>query len=77
MEAAACFEKAMTLAPRQAAKLWELRATVSLSRLYVRQRRAAEAQTLLASVIEWFADEPRTVDLAEAHALWAELGVNC
>ena len=58
---------------RQDAKLWELRATVSLSRLRRDQNCRAEARDLLAPVYDWFTEGFGTPDLKEAKALLDEL----
>jgi predicted ATPase len=55
------------------AKLWELRAAVSLARLRRDQCRHAEARDLLAAVYGWFTEGFDTPDLKEAKALLAEL----
>ncbi len=51
-----CFQKALDVARCQKAKSWELRATTSLSRLWQRQRKQAEARDLLAEVYGWFTE---------------------
>src|SRR6516162_2194983 len=57
----------------QKAKLWELRAAVSLARLRRDQRRRAEARALLEPVYGWFTEGFATPDLKEAKALLDEL----
>ena len=59
--------------PEQEAKLWELRAAVSLARLWHDQGRRAEARDLLAPVYGWFTEGFDTADLKEAKALLDEL----
>jgi len=66
--------KALSIAREQEAKLWELRAAVSLARLRRDQDRPAEARDLLAPVYGWFTDGFDTPDLKEATALLDELG---
>jgi class 3 adenylate cyclase/predicted ATPase len=61
--------KALSIAEEQGAKLWELRAAVSLARLRRDQRRHAEARDLLAPVYGWFTEGFDTPDLKEAKAL--------
>jgi len=56
-------------AQRQAALFWELRATVSLSRLRVRQARHDEAQLLLAPVYNRFTEGFETADLRAASSM--------
>jgi predicted ATPase len=64
-----CFYQALTIARRQQAKSWELRAAVSLSRLWQQQDRRAEAYDLLAPIYGWFTEGFDTADLQEARAL--------
>ncbi len=52
---------------------YQLRAAVSLSRLWQRQSKQAEARELLASVYDWFTEGFDTADLKEAKALLREL----
>ena len=66
--------KALSIAREQEAKLWELRAAVSLARLWRDQKRRAEAHDLLAPVYGWFTEGFGTPDLKEAKALLDELG---
>jgi predicted ATPase len=63
------YRKAVTIASQQGAKLWELRAAVSLARLRTDQGRHAEARELLAPVYGWFTEGFDTPDLREAKAL--------
>jgi Predicted ATPase len=72
-EAEQCFRKAVEIARRQGAKLFELRAVVSLSRLWQRQGRKNEARQRLAEVYGWFTEGFNTQDLQEARALLQEL----
>jgi predicted ATPase len=67
------YRKALSIAEEQEAKLWELRATTSLARLWGEQDRRAEARDLLASVYRWFTEGFDTADLKEAKALLDEL----
>ena len=64
------------MARRQQAKSWELRAATSLSRLWQRQGKRAEARLLLAEIYGWFTEGFDTADLQEARALLEELGEN-
>jgi predicted ATPase len=68
-EAEGCFQHALDVARRQQAKSWELRATMSLARLWQRQGQRAEARELLAPVYGWFTEGFDTADLHEAKAL--------
>jgi predicted ATPase len=65
--------KALDIAKEQKAKLWELRAAVSLARLHRQQRRLAEARDLLAPIYRWFTEGFDTPDLKEAKTLLDEL----
>jgi len=68
-----CF-KALSIARAQEAKLWELRAAVSLARMRIEQGHRAEARDLLLPVYGWFTEGFDTQDLKEAKALLDELG---
>jgi class 3 adenylate cyclase/predicted ATPase len=68
------FEQAITVACRQKARLWELRAATSLSRLWRDQNRIVDARTILAPVYAWFTEGFETVPLREAKTLLDELG---
>ncbi len=72
-QAEACFQQALSIARRRQAKSWELRAAMSLSRLWQRQGKREEARQLLADVYSWFTEGFDTADLQEARALLAEL----
>jgi predicted ATPase len=72
-EAEACFQQAMDVARRQEAKSLELRAAMSLSRLWQQQGKQAEARALLAPIYNWFTEGFDTADLQEARALLDEL----
>ena len=68
-QAEACFQQALVIARRQQAKSWELRAAMSLSRLWQQQGKRAEARQVLAEVYGWFTEGFDTADLQEAAAL--------
>jgi predicted ATPase len=72
-EAEACFQQALDVARRQEAKSLELRAAMSLSRLWQQQGKRTEAYALLAPVYGWFTEGFDTADLQEAKALLAQL----
>jgi hypothetical protein len=72
-EAEACFQSALRIAQRQRAKSLELRAAMSLSRLWQQQGQRAEARKLLAPIYGWFTEGFDTADLQEAKALLDEL----
>jgi predicted ATPase len=73
-EAEACLHQALDVAHRQEAKALELRATMSLSRLWQQQGKRAKARELLAPIYGWFTEGFDTADLQEAKALLDELG---
>jgi predicted ATPase len=68
-QAEACFHQALAIAHSQQAKSWELRAAVSLSRLWQQQGKRAEAFELLAPIYGWFTEGFDTADLQEAKTL--------
>jgi predicted ATPase len=68
-EVETCFQQALDTARRQQAKLLELRASVSLSRLWQHQGQRTEAYALLAPIYGWFTEGFDTADLQEAKAL--------
>jgi len=68
-EAEAWLQRALDIARRQEAKSLELRAAMSLSRLWQQQGRQAEARALLAPIYRWFTEGFDTADLQEAKAL--------
>jgi predicted ATPase len=75
MEAAeACFRQALAIARRQQAKAWELRAAVSLSRLWQHQGKTGTARQLLGEVYGGFTEGLETADLQGARALLEALG---
>jgi predicted ATPase len=68
------YRKSLSIAEDQEARLWELRAAVSLARLRRGQGRRAKARDLLAPVYAWFTEGFETFDLKDAQALLKELG---
>ena len=72
--ATTCLQQALTIAHRQEAKSLELRAAVSLSRLWQQQGRRDDACQLLAPIYNWFTEGFDTADLQEAKALLESLG---
>jgi predicted ATPase len=68
-QAEACFRQALDVAGRQQARGMELRAAMSLSRLWQRQGKRDEARQLLAEVYGWFTEGLQTIDLQEAQVL--------
>ena len=73
-EAEACFQQALGVARRQQAKSLELRAAMSLARLWQGQGKHTEAHQRLAEVYGWFTEGFDTADLQEARALLEALG---
>jgi predicted ATPase len=72
-EAEACFLKAIAIARQQQARSLELRAVMSLARLWQQQGKQAEAHHLLTEIYGWFTEGFDTKDLQEAKALLEEL----
>jgi predicted ATPase len=72
-EAEECFLRAARVAQEQNAKMWELRATMSLARLRCDRGRRSEARDLLAPVYGWFTEGFDIADLKDAKALLEEL----
>src|SRR5262249_22107588 len=73
-EAEAWLQQALDVARRREAKALELRAAMSLARLWQQQGRCAEARDLLAPIFGWFTEGFDTADLQEAKALLEALG---
>jgi len=67
------YRKALSIARKQEAKLWELRAAANLARLWRDQGRRAAARDLLAPLYGWFTEGFATRDLKKAKALLDEL----
>jgi predicted ATPase len=67
-KAEACFERALAVARQQQAKSWELRAALSMARLWREQGKRDEARELLAPVYGWFTEGFDTRDLKQAKA---------
>jgi predicted ATPase len=72
-KAEAYFECALAVARRQQAKSWELRAAMSLARLWRDQGKVQQARELLAPVYGWFTEGFDTRDLKETKVLLDEL----
>ena len=68
-KAEAYFEHALAIAREQQAKSWELRAAMSMARLWRDQGKRQQARDLLAPVYGWFTEGFDTLDLKEAKAL--------
>ena len=72
-QAGAYFERALTIARTQQARSWELRAAMSMARLWRDQGKRNEARDLLTPVYNWFTEGFDTLDLKEAKTLLHEL----
>jgi predicted ATPase len=72
-EAESCFHHALDVARNQQAKSWELRAAISLARLWQQQGKRPAAHDLLAPIYGWFTEGFDTADLQEAKALLDQL----
>jgi adenylate cyclase len=68
------FRTAIEHSRQHSAKSWELRATISLARLLIKQRKRDEARTILAEIYGWFTEGFDTADLKDAKALLEALG---
>ncbi|HEY7426500.1 MAG TPA: protein kinase [Gemmataceae bacterium] len=68
-----CFRQAIETARRQHSRAWELRATMSLARLWQRQDRREEARSALAAVYDTYTEGFTTPDLVDAKALLESL----
>ena len=73
-QAEICFQHALDVARRQQARSWELRAALSLARLWQQQGKRAEAHALLTPIYGWFTEGFDTADLQDAKAMVEELG---
>ena len=74
-KALAHFERALSVARAQRAKSWELRAAMSMARLWKDQEKREEARGLLAPIYGWFKEGFDTLDLKETKALLNTLAV--
>ena len=72
-EAEASLHQALAVARRQAAKMWELRAAVSLSRLWHEQGKSAEARRRLSPLYGWFTEGHKTAEFQAARAVLERL----
>jgi len=68
-QAGAYFERALTVARAQQAKSWELRAAMSMARLWHDQGMREKARALLAPIYGWFTEGFDTLDLKQAKVL--------
>jgi len=67
------YRQAIIVAERQSAKLFQLRASTSLARLWCEQGKRTEARDLLVPIYNWFTEGFDTPDLKDAKALLDEL----
>ena len=72
-EAESAIQEAVAVAHRQQARSWELRAAMSLSRLWQRQGRAKDAHDFLTDTYRWFTEGLETADLRQARSLLTDL----
>lgn len=72
-EAEECFYRALDIARKQQAKSWEVRAGMSLSRLWQQQGKQKDVRQILAEIYDWFTEGFDTKDLQEAKTLLEEL----
>jgi predicted ATPase len=72
-KAEAYFKRSLSLAGKQQAKSWELRAAMSMARLWRNQGKTQQARELLAPIYGWFTEGFDTLDLKEAKAFLEEL----
>jgi predicted ATPase len=70
------YRQAIAVAERQSAKLYQLRASVSLARLWRDQGKHAEARDLLGPIYRWFTEDFDAPDMKDAKALLDEFGVS-
>jgi predicted ATPase len=68
-KAEAYFDRALAVARTQKAKSWELRAAMSMARLWRDQGKPQQAHELLAPIFGWFTEGFDTLDLKQARAL--------
>ena len=73
LEAEDCFHHAIEVARQQQARSWELRATMSLCRLWQKQGKQESARQALAETYDWFTEGFDTPDLREAKATLGDL----
>jgi predicted ATPase len=73
VKAEAYFARALAVARQQQAKSWELRAAMSMARLWRDQSKRDEARGLLAPVYRWFTEGFDTLELKDARALLDDL----
>jgi predicted ATPase/class 3 adenylate cyclase len=74
-KAEAYFQRALAVARQQQAKSWELRAAMSMARLWRDQGKRRQAHDLLAPVYGWFTEGFDTLDLTEANSLLEQLTI--
>jgi predicted ATPase len=73
VQAEACFQQALDEARRQSAKSFELRAALSMGRLWKEQEKEEQAHRLLAKLYSWFTEGFNTPDLTDARILLDQL----
>jgi adenylate cyclase len=73
LEADTFFRTAYEIAKQQDAKAFELRAVISLARLWNREDRSSEVREILKETLDWFTEGFDTPDLQKAQMLWDEM----
>lgn len=73
VEVESAYQEAISVAQEQQARSFELRATMSLARLWQQEGKQEAAHTRLAAIYNWFTEGFNTVDLRAARAMLAEL----
>ena len=68
-----CFQQALAVSRRQQARSWELRAAMSLTRLWQQQGKRAEVYDMLRPIYGWFTKGFKPANLQKAKVLLAEL----
>src|SRR5262249_53093757 len=74
-EAESCFQRAIEIARQQQAKSFELRAVMSLARLWLQQGKLEEGRAILADIYGWFTEGFESADLKDARGLLDELSM--
>jgi len=72
-QAESSLQQALAVARDQQAKSWELRAALSMARMWMRHNRSGDARALLSPIYDWFTEGFDTPDLIEAKALLDQL----
>ncbi len=76
IEAESCLQEALQITGRQSARALELRAAISLGRLYRKQGKNEKTRGILTPIYDWFTEGFETADLREATALLQQISPN-